>query len=176
MTKKEALRDLQARLAGRLQSAQSEGVSVSWLAVKIGQGHFLLPLAQSGEIFSLVAMSPVPYSQKWFLGIVNLRGGLHGVVDMAGFLGEASARNRSDQSWAQARLVTFSAETELNCALLVDALIGLRRPDAFVRQEGAPSGSPEFFGQQWFDQQGTSWQEISLQTLANQSEFLNIVA
>ena len=36
MAKREALRELQIRLAKRLQAAQSEGMSVDWLAVKAG--------------------------------------------------------------------------------------------------------------------------------------------
>ena len=86
MANREALRELQVRLASRLQAARTEGLSVSsWLAVETAGQYYLLPLAQSGEIFPLPAVQPVPYSQSWFLGVVNLRGGLYG--------GEASCAN-----------------------------------------------------------------------------------
>ena len=72
MANREALRDLQSRLAGRLQAARSEGVSVAaWLAVQAGGRDFLLPLTQSGEIFPWTGVQPVPYTQSWFLGIAN---------------------------------------------------------------------------------------------------------
>ena len=176
MAKKEALRDLQTRLAGRLQSARSEGASASWLAVRLGSGNFLLPLTQSGEIFPPAIMAPVPYVHPWFIGVVNLRGGLYGVVDMARFLNGVALPGRTEQAWSQVRFVTFNAELELNCALVVDALIGLRRQDAFVGVEQAPEGSPEFFGQVLVDAQGISWQEINLRVLSQSAEFLSISA
>jgi twitching motility protein PilI len=79
MANREALRDLQSRLAGRLQAARSEGVSVAaWLAVQAGGRDYLLPLNQAGEIFPWTGVQPVPYTQAWFLGIANLRGALMG--------------------------------------------------------------------------------------------------
>lgn len=176
MAKKEALRDLQTRLAGRLQSARSEGASAAWLAVRLGQGNYLLPLTQSGEIFPPAVMAPVPYAQPWFMGVVNLRGGLYGVVDLERFMKGAAAPGRNEQAWAQARLVTFNVELDLNCALIIDALVGLRRQDAFVRVELAPQGSPTFFGQLLVDAQGVTWQEINLRALSQTAEFLSICA
>jgi twitching motility protein PilI len=41
MANREALRDLQSRLAGRLQAARSEGVKVAaWLAVQAGGRNY----------------------------------------------------------------------------------------------------------------------------------------
>lgn len=176
MAKKDALRELQSRLAERLQAARSEGVSAAWLAVRIGSGNYLLPLAQSGEIFSLTATASVPYARPWFLGVVNLRGGLYGVVDLARFMPGSEASTRTEQAWSQVRLVTFNAELDVNGALLVDALIGLRRQDAFVRVVPAPEGSPNYFGQRMVDAQEVFWQEINLQLLAQNPEFLTIGA
>lgn len=176
MANKEALRDLQSRLAERLQVARSEGVSAAWLAVRIGPDNYLFPLAQSGEIFPLAAMAAVPYVQPWFMGVVNLRGGLYGVIDLARFIGGAQAGRRTEQQWSQARLVTFNAELEVNAALLVDALVGMRRQDAFVRVVPTPAGLPDYFGQRLVDAQEVSWQEINLQLLAQHPEFLAIGA
>jgi hypothetical protein len=59
------------------------------------------------------------------MGVANLRGGLFGVVDLAGFvIGKASARR--DNPRDEARLVAFNATLDLNCALWVDRLAGLR--------------------------------------------------
>ena len=176
MAKKEALRELQARLAARLQSARSEGASAAWLAVQVGQGNFLLPLTHSGEIFPPGTLVPVPYAKSWFIGVVNLRGGLYGVVDLAGFLSHGASTGRTEQAWSQARLVTFNVELELNCAVVVDSVLGLRRQDAFVRLERAPVGAPHFFGQLLVDAQGVGWQEIDLRALSQSSDFLTIGA
>jgi twitching motility protein PilI len=144
------------------------------LAVQVGSANYLLPLTQSGEIFSMATLANVPYVQPWFMGVVNLRGGLFGVVDLASFLKVSSTRSRTEQAWAQTRLITFNVDLEINAALLVDALIGLRRQDAFVGVMPPPAGAPEFFGQLLVDAQGASWQEINLRTLAQSAEFLSI--
>lgn len=176
MAKKDALRDLQSRLAQRLQAARTEGGSAAWLAVRVGSEHYLFPLAQSGEIFPLAALAPVPHTKAWFMGVVNLRGGLYGVIDLDRFMRTAPGATRSEQAWSQARVVTLNAELEVNGALLVDALIGLRRQDGFVRAVPVPAGSPAYFGQRMVDAQEVCWQELNLQALAQTPEFLAIGA
>ena len=90
MANREALRELQLRLASRLQAAKTEGASVSsWLAVELAGNPYLVPLAHAGEIFSWPVVQPVPYTQDWFLGVANLRGGLAGVIDLVRFMGDA---------------------------------------------------------------------------------------
>src|SRR4051812_22089636 len=126
MAKREALRELQARLATRLQAARTEGVQASWLAVESGGAKFLFPLSQSGEIFPFASTLNVPYTQSWFLGVANLRGGLYGVVDLASYVGGHAPVQRSDAGRAESRLVAFNAAFDVNCALLIDRLAGLR--------------------------------------------------
>lgn len=176
MANREALRELQARLARRLQAAQTEGVSASWLAVRVGESNCLFPLAQSGEIFPLAGIQPVPYSRLWFMGVVNLRGVLYGVVDLASFMGDKSIRARTEQSLFESSVVTFNAALELNCALMVDGLAGLRKRDAFTGEVTPPIGSPVYFGNRFMDLDGVQWQEINLQSLSQFSEFLSISA
>jgi len=136
---------------------------------------YLLPLAQSGEIFPLPAVQTVPYSQSWFLGVVNLRGGLYGVVDLAAFIaGQAPAR--TEQYWGEASVVTLNAALDINCALLIDSLSGLRHVGAFSGSEPPPEGAPPYFGNRYIDADGSRWQEINLQQLSQMSEFLSISA
>lgn len=52
MANRQALRELQARLADRLQAARtSASPGAHWLAVQVGGRNYLLPLEQAGEIF-----------------------------------------------------------------------------------------------------------------------------
>jgi twitching motility protein PilI len=176
MANREALRELQSRLASRLQAARTEGVQASWLAVESGGRKFLFPLSQSGEIFPFASALPVPYTQSWFLGVANLRGGLYGVVDLASFVGGQAPAMRSDVTRAESRLVALNSALEVNCALLIDRLAGLRNMDAFSSSSGRPEGSPEFFGSGYTDANGAYWQEINLQALSQQSQFLSISA
>lgn len=87
-------------------------------------------------------MQPVPYTKPWFLGIANLRGTLAGVIDLASLLGHGVTR--SEPALAESSLLAFNAALEVNAALLVDRLQGLRSADAFVRTEPAPEHSPAF--------------------------------
>jgi hypothetical protein len=85
MANRDALRAFQSRLASRLQAARTTGVAATWLAVEAGEGKYLFPLGHAGEIFPWTPPQPVPYTEPWFLGVANLRGGLYGVVQLSGF-------------------------------------------------------------------------------------------
>jgi twitching motility protein PilI len=176
MANREALRELQSRLASRLQAARSEGVQAAWLAVESAGRNYLFPLTQSGEIFPFAPTQTVPYTQGWFLGVANLRGGLYGIVDLASYVTGQAPVQRSDASRAESRLVALSALLDVNCALLIDRLAGLRNMDAFVSSVEAPAGSPDYFGSGYTDASGAFWQEINLQALSQQPQFLSISA
>ncbi len=176
MANREALRELQSRLASRLQAARAEGVQAGWLALEAGGRKYLFPLSQAGEIFPYAPPQPVPYTQDWFLGVANLRGGLYGVVDLASFVGGRPPAQRSDAARAESRLIALNTLLEINCALLIDRLAGLRNVDAFTASEEAPAGSPEYFGSGYTDAGGVFWQELNLQALSQQPQFLSISA
>ncbi|TWO70426.1 chemotaxis protein CheW [Caenimonas sedimenti] len=176
MANREALRELQSRLASRLQAARTEGVQAAWLAVESAGKKYLFPLTQAGEIFPYAATQPVPYTQEWFLGVANLRGGLFGVVDLASYVAGKAPQQRSDALRAESRLVALNALLEINCALLIDRLAGLRSLEAFTASTEAPPGSPDYFGSAYSEADGTHWQEINLQALSQQPQFLSISA
>lgn len=176
MANREALRELQSRLASRLQAARSEGVQAAWLAVEAAGRKYLFPLNQAGEIFPYAATQGVPYTHPWFLGVANLRGGLFGVVDLGSYVGGQVPAQRSDAGRAESRLVALNALLEINCALLIDRLAGLRNMEAFTASSQPPAGSPDYFGSGYTDAGGTYWQEINLQVLSQQPQFLSISA
>jgi twitching motility protein PilI len=172
MANKEGLRELQGRLAQRLQAARSAERPTGWLAVEAGGHGFLLPLAEAGEIFPSKALVPVPHTLGWFIGVANLRGTLAGVVDLAGFLGLAAQAAPGEQ----ARVVALNPALEINAALRVERLAGLRNPEQ-LRVEAAPPGSvpPAFVGRCLRDDSGRLWQELRLAELARDERFLHIV-
>lgn len=176
MANRQALRELQSRLASRLQAARSEGPSVAWLAVEAGDAAYLFPLEQAGEIFSWTAVQAVPYTRPWFLGVANLRGNLAGVVDLAYFLSSplSSAPSRAETLRADASLITFNAALGAQCALVVDRLAGLRGGEAFVSVSPRADDAPDWHGSVYTDPQQRRWQEIDLQALAEFPRFLDI--
>ena len=176
MANREALRELQSRLASRLQAARSEGVQAAWLAVEAAGRKFLFPLSQAGEIFPYAPTQGVPYTHSWFLGVANLRGGLFGVIDLGSYVSGQPPAQRSDAGRAESRLVALNALLEINCALLIDRLAGLRNMEAFTASNEPPAGSPDYFGSGYTDASGAYWQEINLQALSQQPQFLSISA
>ena len=176
MANRQALRELQTRLADRLQIARTQGVAPSWLAVEAGEKKYLFPLSQAGEIFPWGSSQPVPYTQAWFVGVANLRGGLFGVVDLAGFINGHTLPPKNELARSDARLVALNGALEVNCALLIDKLAGLRNQAAFSDFSERAPDAPAYFGNQYVDQSGASWQEINLQVLAQQAHFLTIGA
>jgi twitching motility protein PilI len=171
MANKQALRELQTRLADRLQAARTEPVARSWLAVECSSRGFLFPLRDAGEIFSLAPLVPVPHSHPWFLGVANLRGHLHGVVDLASFLGVKAREPSRDQ----ARLVGFNQAFDINCVLLVDRLAGLRSEEELTRDGEDGVARPGFAGARYRDGSERVWQELNLAELAGDESFLRIV-
>ncbi len=162
----------QERLAKRLNEAQQAEAESRWLAVVAGGEHILLPLAQAGEISSSVdTLTPLPHAHAWFAGLVNLRGVLCGVVDLGLFLGAT----RSPRTPGHARLVQFSPRLDINAALLVDQLAGLRTPDQFVLDPHAPVAQPPWLGPGLRDATGQAWRELDLACLVDDPRFLQVV-
>lgn len=178
MANKEALRELQQRLADRLQMVRQQAPVRNWLAVEIAGHGFLLPLDQAGEIFPLTVIQAVPHSQSWFLGVANLRGRLHGVVDLAAYLGlsRRQARNPGEAGSRDAgRLIALNASLQINTALLIDRLMGLRNAGTLKVDSEAPAeGRPHFVSQQMSDAQGRTWYELDLAGLVADEAFLKI--
>lgn len=147
-----------------------------WLALETGGGRYLVPLAQAGEVFPGMAPQPVAYTRPWFLGVVNLRGSVCGVVDLAHYLAVDALGVRSDTPVADAHLLTFNAAIGLQCALRIDRLAGLRGRDDFAHAAPALDGAPPYFGRIHTDAAGLPWQEIQLRVLAQTPSFVAIDA
>lgn len=187
---------MQERLARRLQAGPADDAKACWLAVWAAGGRYLLPLAQAGEIFPYSPPHPVPYTRPWFLGVAHLRGGLWGAVDLAAFVAGEQAQaqahgHRADpatevagtsastgltevtEATEESRLVTFHAHLELNGALRVDRLAGLRGPDDFAASAPPPPGAPGWLADRYSDAQGQAWQALCLVSLAREPRFLS---
>jgi twitching motility protein PilI len=175
MANREALRELQDRLAQRLQAARTEARRTSWLAVEAGGAGLLFPLAGAGEIFAVPPLLAMPHTQPWFAGVANLRGGLHGVVDLAAFLGlrAAALGEGVREQW---RVVSLNPAFGSHCALLVDRLAGLRGAEQLSAEPPPAEPRPSFAGPVWRDVEGRVWQEIDLAALAANEQFLGIAA
>jgi twitching motility protein PilI len=156
------LRAFQERLSERLGKAGA--ARQTKLGVEAGGRLWLVELSEAGEI---VAVPPnfavVPLTHSWLRGLVNLRGSLHAVTDLADFLGEPpSVVGR------ESRLLVFASRLNLNSAVLVDRMIGLQDM-AGLRMISDPDGAD---AAEWVDSQDRHWYELSLQQLAVDERFL----
>jgi twitching motility protein PilI len=176
MANKEALRELQTRLADRLQAAKSRPRARGWLAVECAGVGLLLPLAQAGEIFPLRALLRLPHAKPWMTGVAQLRGDLYTVVDLAAFLG-LRAPQSTDAPAPEGQLVMLAPALQVNAALRVDRLLGLRGEEQLAREADPPESEgarPAFAAGRWKDAQGVAWQEIDLGALAVDGAFLDV--
>lgn len=178
MANRQALRELQARLADRLQAARnSASQGAHWLAVQVGGRNYLLPLEQAGEIFSWTGISRVPYTCAWFWGVANLRGNLAGVIDLCAYLGHPA--ERTEQSLHEISLLTVNPGLQVNVALVVDRLLGLRKTEDFISPSFASaqdvaSASTDIVGASYTDSTGSVWQVLHLHRLVQSPDFLSI--
>lgn len=178
MANRQSLKELQERLARRLSAARSEVATASWLAVEAGGQRYLLPLVQSGEIFPWSTVQEVPYTKRWYVGVASLRGGLQGVIDLAALLHRAGPALApvSERVSSDSRMVSLHAALGLNAVLLIDRLLGLRNPTMFTAVDDRLPDAPACFGHRLVDAQGQAWQELDLQTLSAEPEFMAIAA
>lgn len=168
MAKKTSLRDFQTYLAERLKSAaQGRGAS-SWLGVLAGDTHWLIELADSGEIIQAPRLTQVPLTQPWFAGIANIRGNLHAVADFSMFCGGGpTARNNN------ARLLLVGTRHGANASLLVSRMLGLKNPEDFTEEEADPA-AVAWEVARFSDTQGRIWRKLSVRALLDNPEFMNI--
>jgi twitching motility protein PilI len=179
MANRQSLKELQERLAQRLTVAKTEAVTATWLAVEAEGKRYLLPLVQSGEIFPWAPVQRVPYTKPWYAGVASLRGGLHGVIDLARLVSpasEPSGAGQIERVTSESRLVSLHAALGVNAVIWIDRLLGLRNPSMFSAVGDAPMNAPGYFTRSLVDLQGQSWQEIDLQALVIEPEFLAIAA
>lgn len=171
---RQSLKQLQERLADRMAQAKKAGTEASWLAVESAGRRLLLPLAQAGELFSVSPPQAVPHTQPWFLGVLSLRGGLVGVVDLSRFLAKVAGATASI-SRPDSKLVAVNSALGVNVVLLVDRVVGLRNASMFVSMTTVESALP-FFSHTLTDAKHQEWQELDLQALVDWPDFLNVVA
>ena len=98
------------------------------------------------------------------------------MVDLASFVTGKMPPPRSELARTESRLVALNSALEINCALQIDKLSGLRNPEAFTDFAEKAPDSPEFFCHSYVDANGVQWQEKNLQLHAQQAHFLTISA
>lgn len=162
MSRRINLREFQQDLIDRMQAKGSAGGQISTLGVQIAGQNWLVDMHDLSGIAPLPPLTAAPLVKPWFLGMINVRGVLYGVTDLAAY------QQRGKASGAAANRVLLVAERHaFNAALLVERVLGLRNARAWTQSEAG--------GQvQYRDEQGNAWNRLDITGLLGQPEFLQI--
>jgi twitching motility protein PilI len=178
MAKRISLREFQQGLSERLVSARRGEGAQALLGIESGSddlpggSHWLIDLADSGEVTPLPPLTPAPLTKAWFAGIANIRGVLYAVVDFSAWRGGAPTPIN-----AQARLLLIGARHGVNSALLVRRALGLR-PQMQMHGSGeATVGGGEtaaWLGGRFKDPQDQIWTQLRIPALLSDPSYLDI--
>lgn len=166
------LRQYQLQLLERVQAARSGAQAVRKdLGVLLGSRHCLLDLTQLGEIVipAGLAIQRVPLAQDWYLGLAAMRGRLTAIIDLARYMGEPACAVKGDS-----RLITFAPRLGLDCAVLVERVLGLHQQRGML-PVAPPPGAAAFpwAAQALRDSEQQQWLRLDLAQLAQAERFLD---
>ena len=140
----------------------------SRLAFEAGNQLWLLRLPDAGEVMPVPWLCKVPLTQRWYNGLVNVRGSLQGMVDFADFCGYGVTPRTSDCAF-----LSCGQRYGLNVGLLVRKVVGLRNAEEF---QSVADRSPD---QPWIagvvrDHDNREYREVNMAHLMRDPLFLDI--
>jgi len=163
------LREFQAQLVERMHAVSSGAeTQASQLGVMIGQTRWLLNLQEAGEIISVGAITKVPLTQEWFLGLANVRGSLISVIDLACFRGLPPAPIDKES-----RIIAFASALSFNSGLLVSRVMGLRNVADMQPQSDAEGDAP-WSVRRFMDRDAQVWTQLDLSLIVQDPQFLQV--
>ena len=170
LERRQRLRQFQENLAERMQAARAEtGANENRLGIVIGQTRWLLDLSEVGEIVPVTTITKVPLAKDWYLGLLNIRGNLIGVIDFSRFL-----ELDPTQVENAGRVVTFSPSLGINCGLLVTRVMGLRNIAQMKPESDSSDIAGDWVGQRYRDQESLDWISLKLSSIVQNQRFLHI--
>lgn len=175
MTNKPDLHEFQQDVIDGMQTKEHADDQASTLGVQIAGQNWLVDMLDISGVLPLPPPTPVPLTKPWFLGVVNVRGVLYGVTDMAAYQQKGKATSAFATSggsgWASgtaaSRILLVTERHAFNAALLVDRVLGLRNARAWAQDEVR--------GQiQYRDERGNVWHKLDVAALLAQPDFLQV--
>lgn len=165
------VREYHEGIMAQLKAVDGSRAARPHVAAVIDGRHVLFDASEVGEIVQEVSWRTVPRTVPWYRGIKNVRGSLHGVVDLAGFIWGGDGL--SDVSPAS-RLLLASHRFDLRVAFLVDRIVGLRPAETFVASP-RPVPAQEFWVRSALrDEDGQDWLMIDVGRIMAEQRFLMV--
>jgi twitching motility protein PilI len=166
MARKVSLREFQQDLTRRLTEAAATSTHAARLGVQSGDHLWLVRLDEAGEVIPPPALATVPLTHEWFRGLVNIRGNLYSVIDLARFGGGEPTREGAD-----ARLLLVAERYQMSTALLVSRMLGLKSLEALTSEPRQPE-DPAWCAGRYTDNEGRLWRELAVGDLVYHHDFL----
>lgn len=164
------LRQFQAQLTERVQAAKTgSDLRVRQLGVMIGGERCLLDLQQVSEVLSVGALTKVPLTHDWYMGLSSVRGNLIGVIDVARFQGGTPALIGPEN-----RIIVFAQGLSFNCGLLVSRVLGLRNIAEMEPQTIEGVSEMPWLAKRYLDQDNQTWTYMDLSLIIQDPRFLHV--
>jgi twitching motility protein PilI len=138
--------------AAELPAQAARAQRWSGIGFRLDKGWYVAPMSEIAEVMQPPPATRVPGVKPWLLGIANMRGRLLPLIDLAGYLSNATAEPdappRVDYSAARQRRRVLVVDTpQLYVGLLVDEVGGLQHfalhsLDPTLRARVAPAVAP----------------------------------
>jgi twitching motility protein PilI len=158
-----SLQEFQQALSKRIGAAATVVQKDLRLGIRVGSQDWLLALPDAGEVIPVPAVTPVPRTKPWMLGLANVRGRLHAVTDLAAFFGE-----EPPPVDPRSRLLLVGQRHGSNAAILVGRVLGLKSIADF---SPLPSAEDGWVVREYSDAQGQRWRELALSGLLSAEAF-----
>ena len=165
-----SLREYQLALSERLQDAAAGTRVPTKLGLRAGGEAWLVDLKEAGEVIPVPPIAAVPLARAWFKGVTNVRGNLYTVTDLAAFAGASPA-----QPAPRNRLLLVGQRHDINAALFVDSVLGLRNVTDFAERTSS-SQTPPWVQAAYADRSGERWQQLDVPALLRAAQFLDVAA
>jgi twitching motility protein PilI len=161
----------QAHVAAAAEQVEAPGL---WRGIgfRIGGQHMVSSISEVNEILTMPAITVIPGTKSWLMGVANVRGNLVAVVDLRGFM-EGSRTPINDRS-----RVLVARQQGGAVGLLVDEVLGQRS----FTDENIPLVDPVVddrygrFVTKRYDLGGIVWGVFSMAALVKTPEFSQAAA
>lgn len=141
------------------------------LAFNVGSTRLLSAIGDVEEVLEVPALTRVPGTADWLLGIANVRGRIVPVVDICAYLGLEKAA--PEEEW---RMLVVE-RGELIVGLLVEQAFGMmqfERSDADAAEDIALGNGLDAYLRAAYRQSGRHWRVIDLEALVQEPAFFQV--
>lgn len=144
---------------------------ITVLGLMLGDVRYLVRMKEIGEVIQVAQIVPVPLTQPWFLGIVQVHGNLFGITDLGVYLGGESLPFDT-----RSRILLVSAHYRMNSGFIVNNLLGIRSLSEFEACEVADEQLRNGVSHIYRDKENRIWYELDLRTFVREKRFLQIAS